>query len=195
MDSNARWLWLLRHGKAADHAAGGGPDRQRPLVARGKRDAGALGRRLAAGQGVLGLEGVPVPELIVCSSAVRTRQTAELVNQGLDDRLAIEAYASLYGATTDTALRYVREIDDGLRSALLVGHNPTMYQLAWELVAPVDDSGEEADEFDATASDRATLRTHGFPTCALAVVRLQVTSWEEAAEGCGRLAGVFSPPY
>jgi len=170
VDSNARWLWLLRHGKAADHAAGGGPDRQRPLVARGKRDAGALGRRLAAGQGVLGLEGVPVPELIVC-------------------------YASLYGATTDTALRYVREIDDGLRSALLVGHNPTMYQLAWELVAPVDDSGEEADEFDATASDRATLRTHGFPTCALAVVRLQVTSWEEAAEGCGRLAGVFSPPY
>ena len=181
-------LWLLRHGKAAQDAPGGAGDRERPLTERGRRDATALGRRLAAGTGVFGLE-VPVPETALCSSAVRTGQTVELVNRAMGDGLPVELFRSLYGASTETVLRYVRELDDRVRSALVVGHNPTMYQLAWELVGP-----DDADD-DGGTDDRSVLRGHGFPTCALAVVDLRVDSWEEAVEGCGSLAGVFGPPY
>jgi phosphohistidine phosphatase len=185
-----KYLWLLRHGKAVADASGG--DRERPLAARGRSDAALLGRRLDAGQGVFGLDQVPVPQAIVCSAAVRTRQTAELVNRAMGDRLALDAFRSLYGATTETTLRVIRELDDDRASVLLVGHNPTMYQLAWDLVAPVP--GEEVDE-EVKGDDRSVLRAHGFPTCALAVVTLGVGSWADCADGVGSLAGLFRPPY
>ncbi len=185
-------LWILRHAKASSEAPAGGSDMQRPLVERGRRDATALGRRLAAGEGVFGLEGVPIPEVMLCSSAMRTNQTAQLVRRELGATQPLELFRSLYGATTETALRYVREIDDGVRSALLVGHNPTMYQLAFDLVGPVPGAGGPD---PAGSDDLDRLRTHGFPTCALAVVRLDLEAWAACAEGTGSLAGVFSPPY
>jgi phosphohistidine phosphatase len=192
VDHVVRYLWILRHAKASADAPSGGSDMRRPLAERGRRDATALGRRLAAGEGVFGLEGVPIPEVMLCSSAIRTNQTAQLVRRELGATQPLELYRSLYGATAETALRYVREIDDGARSALLVGHNPTVYQLAFDLVGPVPGAGEPD---PAESADLDRLRNHGFPTCALAVVALPVDSWEEVAEGRGWLAGVFSPPY
>ena len=121
-----RYLWVLRHGKAARNAPAGGGDKERPLTARGRRDATALGHRLAAGVGVFGLRGVPVPEVALCSSAVRTRQTADLVLEAMGGDVRLEALHSLYGANPDTVLGYVRELDDGFTSALLVGHNRQM---------------------------------------------------------------------
>ena len=102
----------------------GGSDRERPLTARGRRDATALGARLADDQPVLGLEGHSPTELIICSAAVRTRQTADLIAKAWAADIPIDAYRSLYGADPDLVLRYVREIDEGVTSALMVGHNP-----------------------------------------------------------------------
>jgi len=51
-----------------------------------------------------------------------------------------------------------------------------------------------ADPDDPTA-DRAVLAARGFPTCALAVLTLEVGAWEDVAHGCADLAGVFKPPY
>jgi phosphohistidine phosphatase len=180
-----RHLWLLRHGKAASDAPWGGSDRERPLTARGRRHASALGARLAGEPPVLGLEGIPPPEVVICSAAVRTRQTAALVVQEMGDRVPLDAYRSLYGADADLVLQVVRQIDEGVTGALVVGHNPAMAELAWELVAGEDGDGD----------DGAALEAHGFPTCALAVVALGVAAWEDAVPGCGRLAGLFKPPY
>ncbi|HUD16971.1 MAG TPA: histidine phosphatase family protein [Acidimicrobiales bacterium] len=182
-----RHLWLLRHGKAASDAPWGGSDKERPLTARGRRDATALGRRLATERPVLGLEGVPPPALAICSAAVRTRQTADLVAKAMGGRLPVDTYRSLYEAGTEVALGYVREIDNGVQSALVVGHNPTVYQVAFELVGDGDD--------DSSVGDRAILESHGFPTCALAVLALDVQAWEDVVPGCGALTGVFKPPY
>jgi phosphohistidine phosphatase len=102
-------------------------------------------------------------------------------------RLPLDSYRSLYEADTDVVLNYVREIDAGVKSALVVGHNPTVYQLAFELLGDGDD--------DRTASDRAVLESHGFPTCALAVLALEVATWDDVIHGSGRLAGLFKPPY
>jgi len=185
--SPVRHLWLLRHGKAASDAPWGGGDRERPLTARGRRDATALGIRLAEKQPVLGLKGIPRPELAICSAAVRTRQTADLIVKEMGGRLPLDSYLSLYEADADVVLQYVREIDEGVRSALVVGHNPAVYELAWELLANRDD--------ETSSSDRATLEAHGFPTCALAVLALGVAAWEDVVHECGRLSGLFKPPY
>jgi phosphohistidine phosphatase len=181
-----RHLWLLRHGKAATDAPRGGSDRQRPLTDRGRGDAKALGSALAADD-PLGLVGVPRPQLVVCSAAVRTRETADLVVKGLGGRVPLESYRSLYAATPDILLRYVHEIDAGVESALVVGHNPGIFELAWLLLANRDD--------DRPSSDRAFLEVHGFPTCSLAVIAVEAPSWADVGSECGHLTGLFKPPY
>jgi phosphohistidine phosphatase len=182
-----RYLWVLRHGKAASDAPWGGSDRDRPLTARGRRDSTALGKRMAGERPVLGLPDALPPQLAICSSATRTRQTARLIVKGFSDRLPLDSYRSLYGADTDVVLGYIREVDDGVKSVLVVGHNPTMYELVWELLAGEDEEREGA--------GRAALEAHRFPTCALAVLRLHVDAWKDVASGRAALAGLFKPPY
>jgi broad specificity phosphatase PhoE len=67
-------LYLLRHAKSswADPAL---PDYQRPLAPRGLRDVKRIARHLVR----LGIE----PELVLCSSAERTRETLELIRPAL----------------------------------------------------------------------------------------------------------------
>ncbi len=186
-----RHLWLLRHGKAASDAPRGGSDSERPLTARGRRDASALGARLAEKPRPLGLRGVHAPELALCSAAVRTRQTADLVSKGMGGRLPVESFRSLYDATTDVVLRVVCEIDDAVTSALVVGHNPTIVRLAWELLAEGDG---DADNVGASAG-RAALEGREYPTCSVAVIALPIGSWAEAMPATGTLVGLFRPPY
>jgi phosphohistidine phosphatase len=135
-----------------------------------------------------GLEVVPPPELAICSAAIRTRQTADVLAEAMGGDLPVDAEPALYGADPDHFLQYVREVDEGVRSALFVGHNPTVFEVAWLLL------GVPADHDDPT-TDRAVLEAHGFPTCALAVLTLEVAAWEDVVHGCADLAGVFKPPY
>jgi phosphohistidine phosphatase len=219
-----RYLWILRHAKAASDAPWGGSDKDRPLTARGRRDASALGKRLAAdpvdlpfghdlgtggdssGPGpALGPDsgpvGLPRPELAVCSAAVRTRQTTDLVVEAMGGEVPVSAYRSLYEADADLVLQYVREIDEAADSALLVGHNPTMFDVAFRLLAEPPDPADPPDPTDPesgaseSTSDQDVLEAHGFPTCALAVLSLQVAAWEDVVHGCGTLVGVAKPPY
>ena len=180
--AGVRHLWILRHAKAAPEPTWGGRDRDRPLTARGRRDAAELGKRLAEEDPPLGLSGSAAPDLALCSNATRTQETAELVLAAREERVPLDAYRSLYQADPETVLTYVREVDEHARSALVVGHNPTMYLLAWDLLAE-------------GSADRDRLEAGGFPTCGLAVVALGVGGWEDVAPGCGDLVGLFSPPY
>jgi phosphohistidine phosphatase len=201
---SVKYLWLLRHAKATPHGRRGGSDYDRPLTTRGRRDADALGNRLAAGMGVFGLDGIALPQVALSSSAARTSETATLVAEGMAASLPIDSYRSLYQAGTETILQYVREIDDDVVSAMVVGHNPTIYRLAWELL-PGDAGGGTGDGGGGSGSDggssgsgpdgREQLKDHGFPTCTVAVIILPVASWSEVTEESASLAGVFSPPY
>jgi len=183
-----RKLWLVRHGKAASDAPWGGGDRERPLTGRGRRDATALGHRLAVEEPPFGIEGARRPDLAICSAAVRTRQTAELILAPSIEPVPLDSYRTLYEADTDTVLTLLREIDEGLSSVLLVGHNPTIFRLARELLAPPTTEG-------GPSADRGRLEDHGFPTCALAVLALDVEAWEDIVPGCGRLLALGRPPY
>ena len=168
-----RSLWLLRHAKAVGPTAGG-TDHDRVLTPRGRRDARSLGARLPA----LGLEGVALPGAIFCSTAARTTETAAGVAGGLG--VDVDRRRSLYYASPEGVLDEIRTTDGSVRSLLVVGHNPTTHVLALGLLAEDD-------------PDRARLSR--FPTCALAVFRLDAACWADVAQGAAVLAGFFTPPY
>jgi phosphohistidine phosphatase len=191
-EARGRYLWILRHGKAASDAPLGGGDRERPLTARGRRDATALGKALATGEGPFGTEGVLIPEVVVCSPAVRTRQTAALVVGASGEVLPVEERRSLYEADIDTAMNELREIEDEASSALLVGHNPTMYGLALDLLV---EGGDQATNGFTARRGREALEAHEFPTCALAALYLPIDRWSDASGGIAELQGLFTPPY
>jgi phosphohistidine phosphatase len=121
---SARQLVLLRHAKAESPI--GVADSERPLSARGRADARAAGAWLA---------GHPAPELVLCSPARRTRQTWHAVATGLPDAVTPEVRYEprLYTGGADELLALVRGIEGHITSALLIGHNPTLSQLAFEL--------------------------------------------------------------
>jgi phosphohistidine phosphatase len=120
----ARTLVLLRHAKAENPP--GVADDKRPLSARGHADAQAAGAWFATRQ---------MPELVLCSPTKRTRQTWHAVATNLpaasDPMVRYERRLYLGGA--DELLQLVREIEDSVSSALLIGHNPTLSQLAFDL--------------------------------------------------------------
>lgn len=118
-----RRLVLLRHAKAQTPA--GVPDDKRPLSPRGHADAQAAGAWLAA---------KVVPELVLCSPSKRTRQTWHAIAANLPAGAdpAVRFDRRLYLGGVDALLEMLREIED-VSSVLLIGHNPTLSQLAFDL--------------------------------------------------------------
>ena len=109
----------MRHAKAEQTGA---TDFERRLSERGHADAAAAGRWLAARGGE--------PELALVSAAARTQETWESLAEGAGWDLDAELVEGLYSAGTQTALDLLRDVDDGITSVIIVGHNPTMASLA-----------------------------------------------------------------
>jgi phosphohistidine phosphatase len=120
----ARSLVLLRHAKA--ESPPGVADENRPLSARGHADAHAAGAWLATRH---------APELVLCSPAKRTRQTWHAIAANLTTKPAAQVRYErrLYLAGADELLELVRETDDSVGTVLVIGHNPTLSQLAFTL--------------------------------------------------------------
>jgi len=133
-----RRLVLLRHAKSAwpDDLA----DHERPLASRGRREAPLAGRWLAEHVGEI--------DLVVCSPAVRTRQTWELVSAELD-RTGLERTGPersglpgapefriderVYEAGAGDLVRVARELPAAVGTALVIGHNPGLEDLVGTL--------------------------------------------------------------
>jgi phosphohistidine phosphatase len=164
-------LHLLRHAKSAWDAPDL-PDRDRPLAPRGRRAAAAMAAHLA---------GIPdPPTLVLCSPAVRARQTLDAVLARLAEPPSVEFEERLYGAGCEALLERLREVANGERSVLVVGHNPGLHELALQLIG-----GAVPDEF-------ARLRS-GYPTGALASFQLDVPQWREVSTGAARLLAFTVP--
>lgn len=119
----AQELWLLRHGDAEPH--GTRPDWERPLTAKGEEQSRAAGQALAA----LGF----APALVLASPRVRAWDTAQLACAALDAEPE-EDRALSGGYDREDALAALARLgaDDTL---LLVGHEPDLSQLVWDLAA------------------------------------------------------------
>lgn len=141
-------LLLLRHGKSSwknENQA----DHERPLASRGKQDAAKIGTLLD--------EKELVPELIVCSTATRAVQTANLVATECGYTGPIIKNHNLYFASFEDIIDIVKLFNDNIQRLMIVGHNPDMEELLAEL----------------------TESYQSMPTCALAHIRLPIASWRE----------------
>lgn len=165
-------LSLLRHGQSAPDDAVT-DDHERPLSSGGRTDAEAIGAYLAAHG--------PRPDLVLCSSAVRARQTLAIVLAQLGEP-AVEVIVKegLYLASATAMLAAVRQTAGRLGSLLLVGHNPGMHALALELTG----SGLRRD---------IAAMAMKFPTCGLAVLTFATGDWTELRPASGQLVK-FVPP-
>ena len=114
-----RTLALLRHAKSdwSGHEA----DVDRPLAARGRRQAPEAGRWLAATLH-------PV-DLAVVSPAARARSTWDLASAELDPRPRMLVDDRVYAASADQLLEVVRDLPEGTASVVMVGHNPGLEDL------------------------------------------------------------------
>ena len=146
-------LILARHAKSS-WKQGGLTDHDRPLNARGERDAPRMAERLAS-------RGVS-PDLIVSSSAVRALTTARAFAAGFElepDCLVVEG--AVYGAGYDGMLELIRDTEDHFDCVMWVGHNPTFTDLANALV-------------------REGIGP--LPTCAVVTMRLAAEHWSTLGE-------------
>jgi len=161
-------LWLLRHAKSSWDD----PDMEdvdRPLAPRGARAADRMRDYLDAEE--------IRPELVLCSSALRTRETLARILPGLGSELTVRIEPSVYSFDADALLQRLQQLPADVGSVMLIGHNPAMQELASLLAA----GGDRLDE----------LR-RGFPTAALAELDLG-GSWRELAPGKRRLTRFIVP--
>jgi phosphohistidine phosphatase len=116
-----RTLYLLRHAKSswADPSLA---DRDRPLAPRGRRNAAVLAARLAR---------APIaPDLVLCSPALRARETLAAIGDALPPDAETRVEERLYGASADELAALLAELPGAVRAVLLIGHNPGIEELA-----------------------------------------------------------------
>lgn len=153
-----RLLLLMRHADAVTFAPGLG-DVDRPLSERGEEQARRAGAYLR--------ERALAPDLTLCSAAVRTRQTTDLL--GLAGPVRQET--ALYNAGSDTIREVIAGVGEDVGVLLVVGHAPGVPTLAHAL----------ADE--ATSDPEAlTAIRWGFPTATLVGIEVAGT-WAQPEPG------------
>jgi phosphohistidine phosphatase len=184
MPPSVRTLWLLRHAKTVTAPPPGGTDFDRVLAPRGRRDAKALGRLFAGKAEALALpQSVPLPAVALVSPAARTAATADLVLAGLSQPPECRLEKALYGADPDEVVDHLRALEDDVRAAMMVGHNPTALELSHGLIESSDKKG------------LALATRRGFPTCALGIYRFRVERWRDVGAKGAKLVELMTPPY
>ena len=160
---------LLRHGKSSwsDPTLA---DLDRPLAPRGKR----ASRRIAKYMRRKRIR----PALVLCSTSLRTRQTLEAIEPSLDQGCSVELVPELYAASERELLERLQAVPESVGSLMLIGHNPSLQQLALLL-----------------ASRGADLPKLGekFPTGALATLAVDSESWAGLRPGDAELVDYVIP--
>lgn len=130
-------LIIMRHGKS-DWSEASRSDFDRPLTARGRKAAKQIGRWLKQKQYRI--------DRMLCSPALRAKQTCQLAAEQLDfaqQRVLWEH--SIYEASLNDLIALIGQYGTGVRTLLIVGHNPGLEQLLCHLCndpPPVNDSGK-----------------------------------------------------
>lgn len=164
-------LTLLRHAKSSWDA----PvprDFDRPLTDRGRLAASRIGHYLLD-------EGLTF-DLVVSSSAVRTRETIAIVQAETNRVWPVTFDDRVYMASADTLLDLIQDVPSTVQRLLLVGHNPGFEDLAQRLIG----------------SGSLTLRNElkeKFPTAALAELTFDVPIWDDVSVDQGKLVRYVRP--
>jgi phosphohistidine phosphatase len=155
-------IFLLRHAKA-ENAAPGSADVDRALNERGRQEAQAVGKAVKK-------RDVKV-ELVLCSSAVRARETEQLFIAAAEIAATVRSDERIYEASAQQLQQVISEVADDVTGLLLVGHNPALEDLIRALIGV-----------------GASLAP-----CTLAKVELEIDRWHSVIEGKGNLDWILSP--
>lgn len=161
-------IYCLRHAHALN--ADGQSDKERRLSAQGVADAAALGR-------VMHARGY-VPDLVLCSSAVRTRMTLEAVSEAFADALVVRFEDILYSGSLGDYLALVQAVAEDYSRVLVVGHNPIIHALAVNLAAE-----EGSSHFLSDIMSR-------YAPCTLSVFDVAADHWGDASPYANALVDV-----
>jgi phosphohistidine phosphatase len=167
-------LHLLRHGKSSWDEPGM-DDHERPLAPRGERAARRIGRHLR--------QTVGPPDIVVCSTARRARDTATIVLETLDAPdagIPVIHNADLYLCGAQALLDRLRTLPESVTAAMLVGHNPDIHDLALLLTGAGDPGSRHA-------------LAARFPTAACATLTFAIATWPALAPGEGTLTAFAQP--
>jgi phosphohistidine phosphatase len=164
-------LLLYRHAKS-DWGDPALDDIDRPLNTRGRAAARAMAAYVA--------EENLLPDLILCSTAQRTRETLAKLTSHLNRECEIRLRRDLYWQGEDSYLTIIRSNGGSARTLMVIGHNPATESTAQELMG----SGPE----DA-------IRDIGtkYPTAAIAVLDFAVDKWTDLTAESGRLERFVKP--
>jgi phosphohistidine phosphatase len=155
-------LYLLRHAKSSwdDESK---QDFERPLANRGRKACALIGE-------VIEEKGIDF-DLVLVSTALRTRQTIELVKERAKFRGEVRYDERIYEATVSQLLEVISQVDNDRKSVLLVGHNPGLEGLLTLL------TGEDV---------RVT-------TANLAKIKIKATKWSANLANKGTLDWIIKP--
>lgn len=165
-----RHLILLRHAKTERDSASG-EDYDRRLDERGQLDSALIAGWLSAR---------PVaPELALVSSAVRARETWEIVAPHLPGCRA-EFQDTLYLASALHTFKAIRRTPASITSLLVLGHNPGLHELAWNLTG------------EGSVAARTAL-AHNLPTCGALLFDCPISAWPDLALQANTLREFMTP--
>jgi phosphohistidine phosphatase len=165
-----RRLMLLRHAKT-ERAGPGQRDRERKLTKRGRSDAPVIGAYLVR-------HGL-IPDLVLVSPAVRTQETWALIAPTFTKAPRARNDERIYDASPQRLFNVIAETPNA-RSLLVIGHNPSLHDVALQLIS----SGDA--DMRARAADK-------LPTSGLAVIDFSIEDWSRLNPHSGRLEHFVTP--
>ena len=167
--ANGRTLIAVRHAKSSwDHDV---DDHDRPLSGRGRRDADALGRLL--------VQRALSPDLVLCSTAARTRETWERAHAVGATAGEVRLVRGIYQAWVPELVRLVRLTPDDISTVLLLGHSPGIPDLVEHVCVRTD------------SADWAHL-DQKYPTSGMAVITL-LGPWRDLGNSSAHLTSFTIP--
>jgi phosphohistidine phosphatase len=161
-------LGLLRHAKS-DMEDLSLRDFARGLNERGRRGAAVMGGHIRD-------HGVRWDRLLA-SPAERVKRTLDATRL----QIPVTWDEHIYLADSDALLDVLRRLEGDPEAVLIVGHNPGLQELIFDLVAP-----EQENALFAAAAEK-------YPTATFAVLELAIKRWADCAPGCGTLVHLARP--
>ena len=149
-------------------------DFDRPLNDFGRSSAFDIGKFLA-GKSLL-------PDLALCSSSQRTRETLERMNAGLGHTPEIAFSDRLYNASSQEIVSEISFTDDLFRHVIVIGHNPGLHLLAMSLC-----------DTKNSRPEHVSMLERKFPPGSIAHFQLPVSNWAEIQMGRGQLVEFTYP--
>ncbi len=156
-------LLLMRHAKSSWKDSNL-PDHERPLSKRGVKDANEMGKLIFKAE--------LVPQIILCSTAKRARQTAQAVVEQTQFKGEISYLDPFYLAESETYLKGLQNLPDEIERVMIIGHNPGLEALLQILCR----------------------RVESLPTASIAYLALPIKKWSELNDSVvGELIQLWKP--